>query len=230
MSAGTEAWSKKDFISSLKRYREEKGLTQTQLGEQLGVAKETIRRWESAKDKTLPTMHDVPAIAKSLGMTIDELITGIPTRAVNIHRATGLSPQAIETLQDMRKSYFLRVVNALLSPDQYYEASLQMKEIVEMKKSLFSGEAAEDFRRTQNIIRGIQAEMTGEYSRLLQRHTSTLAKKELENEGKSCLEEWKRRGYSPLSDDEIEAIFNEQDESPLSDDEIEAMFDEKGGE
>ncbi len=200
---------KKDFASSLRKYRDEHGMTQKQLAEYLHVSQQTIVRWESIRDSSMPAMLEVPAIAKSLNMTLDELITGIPTHAVSIHRATGLSPQAIKTLQGMRNSYFLHVVNALLSPDQYFEASFQMKEIVDIKKSLFSGEAVDDFRKTRNIIRGMQAEMTGEYSRILQRCTSSLAKKALEREGKRCLEEWEMRGYSPLTDDEIEAIFDE---------------------
>ena len=207
-----EYLGKKGFASSLKKYRTENSMTQRQLAEYLHVSLQTIVRWESIKDSSTPAMLEVPAIAQSLNMTIDELITGIPTHAVNIHRATGLSVRSIETLQTFRKSCFLRIVNAILSPDYYFESSFQMRELIDMKKSLFSGETADDFKRTQNIIRGIQAEIVGEYSRLLQKHTNHLAKKELESEGKKCLEEWEQRGYSPLTEDEVEAIFNDEQE------------------
>ncbi len=129
-----EHLGKKGFTSSFRKYRAEHSMTQKQLAEYLHVSQQTIVRWESIRDSSMPAMLEVPAIAKSLNMTLDELITGIPTHAVSIHRATRLSPQAIKTLQDMRNSDFLRVVYALLSPDQYFEASLQMKEIVDIKE------------------------------------------------------------------------------------------------
>ena len=116
---------KKGFASSLKKYRTENSMTQRQLAEYLHVSLQTIVRWESIKDSSTPAMLEVPAIAQSLNMTIDELITGIPTHAVNIHRATGLSVRSIETLQTFRKSCFLRIVNAILLPDCYYESSIQ---------------------------------------------------------------------------------------------------------
>lgn len=231
MKANTEMWSKENFISVLKRYRHEKNITQAQLGERLGFALSTIRRWESSKDSSMPAMCDVPVIANKLNMTIDELITGTPTQAVNLCRATGLSASAIETLQQMKRSPYLRVIDRMLQSDWYFEASFQLRDLVNIKKALFSGELKQDYSRTRNTIRGAQSEMAGAYSSLIKDVTNQLAKKALEAEGKKSMENWQLRGYDPLTDDEQEAIFDEQwDYAPMTEDEIDAFFDKQGGE
>lgn len=159
----------------------------------------------------MPAMCDVPVIANKLGITIDELITGTPTKAVNIQRTTGLSTKAIETLQQMRKFPFLLVINSMLENEYFFVGStFQLRDIVNMKKALYAGEMCYDYDRTRNAIRGAQSEMIGLYGSLIKAITNDLAKKALKAEGRAILEDWQQRGYAPMSDEECENMFYEQ--------------------
>jgi len=56
---------------NLKKYREEKGLTQTELGEKFGKAKTTVASWEGGK--ALPDAGLLYRIAKYLGRNIEDM-------------------------------------------------------------------------------------------------------------------------------------------------------------
>ena len=60
--------------ATIKRLREEKGLTQTQLAEQIGVSSKAVSKWETAKG--LPDISLMEPLAKSLGVSVLELISG----------------------------------------------------------------------------------------------------------------------------------------------------------
>ncbi len=64
--------SSMSFGKNLSRFRKEKGLTQEDLVKRSGVAISQIRRYEA--DKSSPTLDVVTRIAKSLGVSIDELV------------------------------------------------------------------------------------------------------------------------------------------------------------
>ena len=59
------------FIAAL---RKEKGLTQEQLGEKLGVTNKTVSRWENGN--YMPDVEMLSLLSKEFGVTINELITG----------------------------------------------------------------------------------------------------------------------------------------------------------
>ena len=59
------------FIAAL---RKEKGLTQEQLGEKLGVTNKTISRWENGN--YMPDVEMLSLLAKAFGVSINELISG----------------------------------------------------------------------------------------------------------------------------------------------------------
>ena len=59
------------FIAAL---RKEKGLTQEQLGEKLGVTNKTISRWEN--DNYTPDVEMLALLSKEFGVSINELISG----------------------------------------------------------------------------------------------------------------------------------------------------------
>ena len=60
------------FGKNLSRFRKEKGLTQEDLVKKSGVAISQIRRYEA--DKSSPTLDVITRLAKSLGVSIDELV------------------------------------------------------------------------------------------------------------------------------------------------------------
>ena len=59
------------FIAAL---RKEKGLTQEQLGEKLGVTNKTISRWENGN--YTPDVEMLTLLSKEFGVSINELISG----------------------------------------------------------------------------------------------------------------------------------------------------------
>lgn len=59
------------FIAAL---RKEKGLTQEQLGEKLGVTNKTISRWENGN--YMPDVEMLTLLSKEFGASINELISG----------------------------------------------------------------------------------------------------------------------------------------------------------
>lgn len=59
------------FIASL---RKEKGFTQEQLGEKLGVTNKTISRWENGN--YMPDVEMLSLLSEEFGVTINELISG----------------------------------------------------------------------------------------------------------------------------------------------------------
>ncbi len=59
------------FVKNLRRLRQEKGQTQEQLAQALGVSAQSVSRWECGN--TLPDVMLLPAIARFYGITVDEL-------------------------------------------------------------------------------------------------------------------------------------------------------------
>ncbi len=58
----------------LKQLRQEKGLTQEQLAEQLGINPRTVSRWETAR--TMPDFALLVELGRRYGVTVDELLDG----------------------------------------------------------------------------------------------------------------------------------------------------------
>ena len=58
-------------IASLRR---ERNLKQDELAEKLGVSPQAVSKWEN--DQTCPDISLLPQLAKMLGVTVDELLTG----------------------------------------------------------------------------------------------------------------------------------------------------------
>lgn len=59
------------MVMRIQALREEKGLTQTALGNEMGVAQNAVSNWES--EVALPRTRQLPLLAKVLGCTISDL-------------------------------------------------------------------------------------------------------------------------------------------------------------
>lgn len=59
---------------TIKRLREEKGITQTELAEQIGVSSKAVSKWETAKG--LPDISLIESLATALGVSVMELMSG----------------------------------------------------------------------------------------------------------------------------------------------------------
>lgn len=60
--------------ATIKRLREEKGITQTQLAEKIGVSSKAVSKWETAKG--LPDITLIEPLSKALGVSVMELMSG----------------------------------------------------------------------------------------------------------------------------------------------------------
>ena len=81
--------------------RKEKGLTQEELSQMMEVSAQAVSKWEN--DQTCPDIASLPKLAKILGVTVDELLSG---REENAPVARVLEPEARKELKDM----MLRIV------------------------------------------------------------------------------------------------------------------------
>ena len=54
--------------------RKEKGLTQEELANRMGVSPQAVSKWEN--DQTCPDISTLPKLSKLLGVTVDELLEG----------------------------------------------------------------------------------------------------------------------------------------------------------
>lgn len=59
------------MIMRIKECRERMGLTQQQLGAEMGVAPFIVERWEA--EAFLPLARQLPPLARALGCSIDDL-------------------------------------------------------------------------------------------------------------------------------------------------------------
>ena len=60
--------------AAIKKLRERKGLTQSQLADQIGVSGKAVSKWETAKG--LPDISLIEPLAKALGISVTELFSG----------------------------------------------------------------------------------------------------------------------------------------------------------
>ena len=70
------------FIAAL---RKEKGMTQEQLGEKLGVTNKTVSRWENGN--YMPDVEMLSLLSKEFGVSINELISGERLLTENFKKA-----------------------------------------------------------------------------------------------------------------------------------------------
>ena len=82
------------------QYRKEKQMTQEDLAQHLGVSPQAVSKWEN--DQTCPDISLLPQLAKLLGVTTDELLSGKQELAT----AKVLPPEERKDIKDM----MLRIV------------------------------------------------------------------------------------------------------------------------
>ena len=107
----------KCFSENLRRLRLEKGLTQDQLANTLGVSVQSVSRWECGN--TLPDVMLLPEIARLYGVTVDDLYheearayANYAQRMVSVYEASGRTEDFLAAEQE-----FLRMPFETLTAD-----------------------------------------------------------------------------------------------------------------
>jgi len=110
--------------------RKEKGLTQEELGEELGVTNKTISRWETGK--YMPDLSLLKPISDKLGITINDLLSGeILEQQMTIQKA---EENMVETINYAQKAinkinkklfivvviFFIIIVGIFIAFDKIY--------------------------------------------------------------------------------------------------------------
>lgn len=96
------------FAQRFKYLRQSKGLNQVQLGENLGVKKQTISNWEN--DNIMPSTEMLEKIATFFQVSTDYLLgrENVSMEGVLTMDITGLKPQQVEHIraivEDFRQS------------------------------------------------------------------------------------------------------------------------------
>lgn len=93
------------FSKNLRRLRLEKGMTQEQLANVLGISVQSVSRWECGN--TLPDVMLLPQIARLYGVTVDDLYreeaTGYPSygqRLLAVYEASGRTEDFLAAEQE----------------------------------------------------------------------------------------------------------------------------------
>lgn len=76
--------------------RKQKGLKQDELAEKLGISPQAVSKWEN--DLTCPDISLLPELAKILGVSIDELLTG---KRENEQKTKILPPEERKSIDEM---------------------------------------------------------------------------------------------------------------------------------
>lgn len=97
------------FIAQL---RKEKGLTQKQLSEILGVSDKTVSHWE--REESAPDISILPLLAETLGVTVDELLKGeINPPATSVPQFIP-TPVANKTTNSYRLFKIVNIISAVI--------------------------------------------------------------------------------------------------------------------
>ena len=97
----------------IKELRERRKITQRELSETIGVSDKTVSKWET--EKGFPDIGIIEELAKALGVSIAELLTGISSRlwdTVLFHAAESLCrkqklKKAMETMASVWKRWIM---------------------------------------------------------------------------------------------------------------------------
>lgn len=66
-------------LTSVRRLREEQGLTQEELARRVGVSPPAVSKWE--RGLAFPSMGKVVKLAEVFGVTVNEVVSGKPVSA-----------------------------------------------------------------------------------------------------------------------------------------------------
>ena len=140
--------------------RQEKGLTQTELGNMIHQRREVVSYWENGSRDI--KSGDIVLLADVLDTTCDYILRGIQSENIDIHRATGLCDEAIMFLQHENPPYNPEI-NILLTSEHRFEFLMCMDRVREtaialaqIEKPLY--EDCDEFHKAAVFSQWLQAQ------------------------------------------------------------------------
>jgi transcriptional regulator with XRE-family HTH domain len=94
----------------LKKYRTEKGITQTALAKSIGIYQKNISDYE--KDSVVPSITMIKKIADALGVSLDHLMSSDP-HIIKDKRIVRICKE-LDRMEEPDKDAILKVIEALL--------------------------------------------------------------------------------------------------------------------
>lgn len=111
--------------------RKEKGLTQEELANAMGVSPQAVSKWEN--DQTCPDISALPKLARLLGVTVDELLEGkqelAPVRLLPPAERKDLKDMMLRVIVDSADGDRVRVNVPLALVEVAMEIGMEMPQI-----------------------------------------------------------------------------------------------------
>lgn len=96
---------------NIAKYRKEKGMTQQQLGEAVGVTNRTVSKWEA--DITAPGVDLIPLLSSALGITLDMLF-GVETEKSKSEHSNEIKNAVTQALNEVLPDMLEETLDELL--------------------------------------------------------------------------------------------------------------------
>ena len=151
------------FNEKLTQLRKSKNLSQEELGNELGVARQTVSKWELGE--TTPEMDKLIKMSEIFEISLDELIkdkeidTNINTNApnnTNTQKLAGLTIKIIKGIlifiAILAALYLVLIVSSLVIFNDF--KSEKVETVVENEETIFNNtlENKDDFTKTYNVL------------------------------------------------------------------------------
>ena len=109
------------FGSRLKALREERGLSQQELADRIGIHFSQLSRIE--RDVSTPSAETLLALHRSLQISVDSLLGLVAAEEATIHNVRLLERfQALETLGDDEQDTAIKLIDALVAKHRIWKA------------------------------------------------------------------------------------------------------------
>ena len=158
------------FHSTIRRIRTERGLTQKEFADLLGVSRQSIDRWETP-DAPRPQISQLPFIAERLDITVQELLTGERPEQVDACNSTGLSSSTIDALKERDEylDFFIKeTIERMLQPEFYAEYVFDLISWIRVSRDS-EEKYSEDYSgdNSRLIQAGLRQSLIERYARLI---------------------------------------------------------------
>lgn len=139
-SVPTEVRYNSHFASVLRQKMAEKGTTQKELAEFVGIRPQTLTMY--CTGETQPTIEKAIKVAEYYGLTIDYLLTGNYVDDIPVWDTLGLTQNTVENMKLVKEGYFsdapqlIYTLNYMLGDHDFYMTMVKACKISEKKATI----------------------------------------------------------------------------------------------